>query len=90
VVGGTVTSYDQRHSSVATDFTHGLGEMITNTLAEQGMHQYGNLGFSESIFSLTTSVPYNFGPTAQLLSVIFRFDDFPTSSVRNIYSQPFP
>ncbi len=31
-------------------------------------------------------MPYNFGATLQLLNEIFRFDDFPTSSVRNIYS----
>ena len=86
VLGDSVAAYEQRHTSVATDFTHGLGEMMSSTLAQQGQRQYGNLGFSESIFSLTANVPYNFGPTDQLLSEIFRFDDFPTSSVRNIYS----
>ena len=86
LVGSSVVSFDQRHTSVATDFTHGLGEAITSTLSQQGMKQYGNLSFSQSIFELTTTVPYNFGPTTQLLNEIFRFDDFPTSSVRNIYS----
>jgi isoquinoline 1-oxidoreductase beta subunit len=86
VVGDSVVAYEQRHSSVATDFTHGLGEAISSTLAQQGMRQYGNLGFSESIFELTTNVPYNFGATSQLLNEIMRYDDFPTSSVRNIYS----
>lgn len=86
MVGDSVTSYEQRHTSVATDFTHGLGEIMTATLAQQGMKQYGNLSFSESIFELTTNVPYKFGPTAQVLNEILKFDDFPTSSVRNIYS----
>src|SRR5437764_8745241 len=33
-LGTEVLSYDQRHTSVSTDFTHGLGELLTSTMAE--------------------------------------------------------
>ena len=63
-LGANVVAFDQRHTSVATDFTQGLGELLTATLAtppEQNMLQY-----SESIFTLTANVPYNFGAVTQL------------------------
>ncbi len=82
--GANVVSFDQRHTSVATDFTQGLGEMLS---AELGTLPEGNfLGYSQSIFLLTQSVPYNFGPVTQLLNEIYDYDTFNTSSVRNIYS----
>jgi isoquinoline 1-oxidoreductase subunit beta len=81
---GNVVSYEQRHTSVSTDFTHGLGEILTAYAAKL---PGGNLvGFSESIFELTQTVPYNFGVVTQLLSETFNYDDFHTGSMRNIYS----
>jgi isoquinoline 1-oxidoreductase beta subunit len=81
---GNVISFDQRHTSVATDFTQGLGELITATLATppgQNLLQY-----AEAIFTLTANVPYNFGVVTQLLNEVYEYNTFNTSSVRNIYS----
>ncbi len=82
--GGNVIAYDQRHTSVATDFTHGFGELITAMGATIGKNN--SLGYSQTIFLLTANVPYNFGPVTQLLNEIYDYNTFNTSSVRNIYS----
>jgi isoquinoline 1-oxidoreductase beta subunit len=79
---GNVISYEQRHTSVQTDFGHGLGEMITATAAH--LPVAGNLSFAETIFELTQSSPYNFGVTTQLLNEVPL--GFNTGSMRNIYS----
>jgi isoquinoline 1-oxidoreductase beta subunit len=78
---GNVVSYEQRHASVATDFTHGLGEALTATAAKLPV---GGLGFSETVFTLTQSVPYDFGVTTQLLSEVPL--KFHTGSMRDVYS----
>ena len=78
---GNVLSYEQRHTSVSTDFTHGLGEIITRMASKLPA---GNLGFSETIFTLTQQSPYHFGATTQLLSETD--ESFNTGSMRNIYS----
>jgi isoquinoline 1-oxidoreductase beta subunit len=81
-LAGNVLSYEQRHTSVQTDFGHGLGEMITATAADLPVG--GNLSFAETIFTLTQSSPYNFGVTTQLLNEVpLKFN---TGSMRNIYS----
>jgi isoquinoline 1-oxidoreductase beta subunit len=82
-LAGQVLSFEQRHTSVETDFSHGLGEMLTSSSAElpAGL---GNLGFAESIFQLTQELPYHFGAvTQQLVETDTRFN---TGSMRNIYS----
>ena len=79
---GNVLTYEQRHVSTETDFSHGLGEMITSTAAELPIA--GNLSFAESIFLLSQSVPYNFGVVTQLLNEVPL--QFNTGSMRNIYS----
>ncbi|MDQ2835983.1 MAG: molybdopterin-dependent oxidoreductase [Actinomycetota bacterium] len=78
---GNVLTLEQRHTSVSTDFTHGLGEIITRFAAQLPV---GNLGFSETIFELTANVPYNFGVTTQALNEVDM--GFHTGSARNIYS----
>ena len=79
---GNMLTYEQRHASTETSFSHGLGEMLTSTAAELPIA--GNLTFAESIFQLTQSVPYNFGVVTQLLNEIpLKFN---TGSMRNIYS----
>ena len=86
VLAGSVISFEQRHTSVPTDFTHGLGERITAEVAAlpTGL---ANLGFAETIFLLTQELPYNFGVITQLLNEPKPAPDrFNTSSVRNIYS----
>jgi isoquinoline 1-oxidoreductase beta subunit len=79
---GNVISYEQRHTSVQTSFSHGLGEILTATAAS--LPVAGNLSFAETIFELTQSSPYNFGLTTQLLNEIPL--QFSTGSMRNIYS----
>jgi isoquinoline 1-oxidoreductase beta subunit len=82
--GANVLSFEQRHTSVATDFTHGLGELLSatyGTLPEQDF-----LGYSQTVFNLTANVPYNFGLVNQALNEIHDYNAFNTSSVRNIYS----
>jgi isoquinoline 1-oxidoreductase beta subunit len=82
-LAGQVLSFEQRHTSVATDFGHGLGEILTSMAAElpTGL---GNLGFAESIFALTQELPYDFGVVTQALNETDR--RFNTGSMRNIYS----
>lgn len=78
-----VLTFEQRHTSVFTDFGHGLGEMITHNL-DKLPTGLGELGFSETVFTLTQELPYNFGVVTQLLNETdHRFN---TGSMRNIYS----
>jgi isoquinoline 1-oxidoreductase beta subunit len=85
-LGSNVLAFDQRHTSVATDFTHGLGEILSATLGDLPEGDF--LGYSQSIFTLTANVPYNFGLVTQLLNEVHHPPGsmFNTSSVRNIYS----
>ncbi|MEU8620743.1 molybdopterin cofactor-binding domain-containing protein [Streptomyces sp. NPDC048623] len=78
---GEVLTYEQRHTSVATDFGHGVGEIITSEAAKLPV---ANLTFSETMFQLTQTSPYHFGVTTQLLSEVDH--GFNTGSMRNIYS----
>ncbi|MCW2807293.1 MAG: xanthine dehydrogenase family protein molybdopterin-binding subunit [Marmoricola sp.] len=82
-LAGQVLTFEQQHTSIETDFSHGLGEMLSSSAAElpAGL---GNLGFAESIFQLTQELPYDFGAvTQQLTETDSRFN---TGSMRNIYS----
>ncbi|MFG2727834.1 molybdopterin cofactor-binding domain-containing protein [Streptomyces canus] len=82
-LAGEVLSFEQRHTSVVTDFGHGLGEMIT-AMAGRLPTGLGALGLSETVFTLTQELPYNFGVVTQLLNETdARFN---TGSMRNIYS----
>ena len=78
---GEVLSFEQRHTSVVTDFGHGLGELLTAISAKLPV---GKIGFSQTVFALSQEVPYDFGATNQLLDEV----DLPfnTSSMRNVYS----
>jgi isoquinoline 1-oxidoreductase subunit beta len=82
--GANVLGFDQRHTSVATDFTMGFGELLSATLAT--LPEANSLGYSQTVFTLTQQVPYNFGVVTQLLNEIYSYDTFNTGSVRNIYS----
>ena len=82
--GANVLALDQRHTSVATDFSHGFGDAITAVDAQLPLQNF--VQFSETIFTLTQNIPYNFGVVTQLLSEIYDIATFNTSSVRNIYS----
>ncbi len=65
-----VLAYDQRHTSVATDFSMGLGELLSAKLAT--LPAANSLGYSQAIFTLTQNVPYNFGAVTQLLNEVVR------------------
>ncbi|WP_250292018.1 molybdopterin cofactor-binding domain-containing protein [Streptomyces atroolivaceus] len=80
-LGNTVLSYKQRHTSVATDLSHGLGEIFTALAAKLPV---GDIGFSETFFQLSQSMPYNFGANSRLLSETDK--SFNTGSMRNVYS----
>ena len=83
-LGRNVLSHDQRHTSVATDFSHGFGDAITAVDAQLPLQNFAQ--FSTTIFTLTQKVPYNFGVVTQLLNEVYDIHTFNTSSVRNIYS----
>ncbi|MFD5793842.1 molybdopterin cofactor-binding domain-containing protein [Streptomyces diastatochromogenes] len=80
-LGNTVLGYQQRHTSVATDLSHGLGEVFTALAARLPV---GDTGFSETFFQLSQSMPYDFGVSSRLLSETNK--DFNTGSMRNVYS----
>ncbi|WP_433504439.1 molybdopterin cofactor-binding domain-containing protein [Pseudonocardia halophobica] len=81
ISGDTVLSYEQRHTSVATQVNPGLGEAVTAAAVKAPL---GNLTLSESIFELTQVTPYDFGVSTRLLNEVdMRFN---TTSMRNIYS----
>lgn len=82
--GNNVLAHDQRHTSVATDFSHGFGDAITAVDAQLPLQNFAQ--FSTTIFTLTQNVPYNFGVVTQLLNEVYDIQTFNTSSVRNIYS----
>jgi len=82
--GDSVVAFDQRHTSVQTDFTQGLGEILTAMDASLPKQNFAQ--FSQAVFMLTANVPYNFGKVSQTLNEIYEFNTFNTSSVRNVYS----
>src|SRR5699024_1033801 len=47
-LGGEILSFEQRHTSVETDFGHGLGDIITNHAAK--LPVAGNATFAQTIF----------------------------------------
>ncbi|MGH3939983.1 MAG: molybdopterin cofactor-binding domain-containing protein [Pseudonocardiaceae bacterium] len=65
--GGQILSYEERVCNVETDFRHGLGEALTAA----GAHlPNGNVTLAQSVFSLMVTMPYDFGPTTQLLNEV--------------------
>lgn len=81
--GKEVLAFQQSHTSIETDYRHGLGELISATAANLPTG-VGNLGFAETVFTLTQEVPYDFGVVTQTLTETD--DRFNTGSMRNIYS----
>jgi isoquinoline 1-oxidoreductase beta subunit len=82
-LAGNVIAFDQRSTAVATDWSHGFGELLSAAVATL---PGTNLGYSQLVFSLTANVPYNFGVVTQLLNEIYENTTFNTSAVRNVYS----
>lgn len=81
VSGGTVSSFEQRHTSVATEVNPGFSEGITATAQK---FPGGNLTVSQVIWELTQFTPYEFGNSTRLLNEVDM--GFNTSATRNIYS----
>ncbi|MHB1711592.1 MAG: molybdopterin cofactor-binding domain-containing protein [Acidimicrobiales bacterium] len=84
VAGNQVLAFEQRHTSVSTDYTQGFGEILTSLAAQLPDQNY--LEYSNTIFETTVNVPYSFGATTQLLNEIFKYNTFHTGSVRNLYN----
>lgn len=81
VLGTEVLTYEQRHTSIRTDYSHGLGEIITAMAAKLPV---GDIGFSQTVYTLSQAMHYNFGVTTTLLNEANLA--FNTGSMRNIYS----
>ncbi len=84
VSGGQVVGFDQRHTAVESDFTHGLGELFSALAVK--LPEANFLSFSQTVFYFTADNPYNVGAGAPLLNEIYTYNTFNTSSVRNVYS----
>jgi isoquinoline 1-oxidoreductase beta subunit len=80
-LGDTVLGYKQRHTGVATDLGHGLGELLTATVANLPV---GDAAFSQVFFQLSQSMPYEFGVSSRLLNETDK--GFNTGSMRNVFS----
>jgi isoquinoline 1-oxidoreductase subunit beta len=61
----TVLRLEHHTAFVETDWTHGLGEILSATAAEL---PGGNFGFAETVFMLTVKSPYDFGAVEQVLT----------------------
>lgn len=94
-----VLTYNQSHTSVMTDFAHGLGDALSADLATVppelfdviGAQQQipdipgaGDIGYSQTVWHLTQFVPYDMGLPLQVLNEVN--NTHRTSSMRNIYS----
>jgi isoquinoline 1-oxidoreductase beta subunit len=79
---GNVLTYEHRVTSISTDFSHGLGEILTATVARSPI--LGNLSFSETVFETTVTCPYNFGAVDEALNEVDM--GFHTASMRSVYS----
>jgi isoquinoline 1-oxidoreductase beta subunit len=65
----------------------GIGELASSAVATVPPAGEGNfLAYSQGVWTLTQSVPYDFGQTDQLLNEVRTYDTFNTGSVRNVYS----
>jgi isoquinoline 1-oxidoreductase subunit beta len=85
--GGSVFSFEQRHTSVATDYSMAFGEMMSSSGATTPPDGEGNfLFYSSGVWNLSVNVPYNFGQVDHSLNEIKQYDTFHSGSVRNLYN----
>jgi len=85
--GGSVFSFEQRHTSVATDYSMAFGEMMSSSGATSPPNGEGNfLFYSQGVWNLSVSVPYNFGQVDHALNETRQYDTFHSGSVRNLYN----
>lgn len=79
--GESVYRYDQRHTGVSTDLSHGFGDVVTAMAAEvPGLDGT----FSQVFFQLSQATSYDFGLSSRLLNETNR--GFNTGSMRNVFS----
>ena len=81
-MGSNVLAFEQRHTSVSTDFSHGLGEILSAMVST--IPEGNTLAYAQGVFNLSQSIPYNFGITDQQINEVDM--GFNTGSWRNIYS----
>ncbi|GAB3242609.1 molybdopterin cofactor-binding domain-containing protein [Nocardioides dilutus] len=81
--GDQLLAFQQSHTSVETDYRHGLGEALT-AMGADAPAGIGNLSFAQGIFAMTTLLPYDFAVKSQQINEVD--DRFNTGSMRNIYS----
>lgn len=87
VSGGEVVGFDQRHTAVQTDYTHGLGELFSAVGVKLPTANFTT--FSQTVFYFTADMPYDVGAGTPLFNEVYDYDTFNTSSVRNVYSPDF-
>jgi isoquinoline 1-oxidoreductase beta subunit len=80
--GGNVLTFQQRHTSVSTDFSHSFGDQVTSIALKNPVAN--TLALAQTIFEFTANVPYNYGVTSQLLNEVT--SGISSGSMRNIYS----
>ncbi|MGQ0717809.1 MAG: molybdopterin cofactor-binding domain-containing protein [Pseudonocardiales bacterium] len=79
--GEQILSYEERVCNVETDFRHGFGDALTAA----GAHlPGGNYSVAQVAFNLMVTMPYNFGPTTQVLNEVPL--DLNTGSWRAVYT----
>lgn len=89
LVGPEVVGFDQRVSSVATDFRQGLGEILTAAAASMppdAKQTIGNDMFAQGVFTTMVSSPYIFGGYKKQLVELANGQ--PTASYRSVPCQP--
>ncbi|HVX71129.1 MAG TPA: molybdopterin cofactor-binding domain-containing protein [Mycobacteriales bacterium] len=82
VQGDNVLTYEQRHTSVSTDFGHGFGDLVSSFAGT--LPGFNFIGLAQTVFELSQNMPYEYGLTDQVLNEVDM--DFVTGSMRNIYS----
>jgi isoquinoline 1-oxidoreductase beta subunit len=81
-----VLSFEQRHTSVATDWSMGFGEPLSASMASDPPNGQGDFGYSQGVWNLTINVPYDFGQVDHAIQEIREYTVMKSGSVRNLYS----
>ena len=87
--GGSVVNFEQRHTSVATDWSMGFGEPITASGASgppAPTPKHGDYNYSQTVWNLTVNIPYNFGQVDTAIQEIRDYTVMKSGSVRNLYN----
>jgi isoquinoline 1-oxidoreductase beta subunit len=89
ISGGSVVNFEQRHTSVATDWSMGFGEPIT-AMGASGppgpSPVHGDYNYSQTVWNLSVGVPYDFGAVDTAIQEIRDYTVMKSGSVRNLYN----